>query len=72
MAESIKKSSPVTGQTATFLLTKQAEHLADDHRVKVAVIGSAPKGVAVAIAILFKVGIDIIDQFLTSNLSYCF
>lgn len=57
MTESRKKSpDDVTGNTVTFLLTRQAEHLADSHRVKVVVVGSAPKGVAVAIAILFKVG----------------
>lgn len=55
MTESKRKSPDVAGNTVTFLLTKQAEHLVDGHRVKVVVVGSAPKGVAVAIAILFKV-----------------
>lgn len=55
MTESRRKSPDVVGNTVTFLLTKQAEHLVDGHRVKVVVVGSAPKGVAVAIAILFKV-----------------
>ncbi|XP_029171105.1 L-lactate dehydrogenase A-like 6A [Nylanderia fulva] len=54
MAEFRKKPPDVEGNTVTFLLTKQAEHLVDGHRVKVVVVGSAPKGVAVAIAILFK------------------
>ncbi|CAL1680718.1 unnamed protein product [Lasius platythorax] len=54
MTESRRKSPDVAGNTVTFLLTKQAEHLVDGHRVKVVVVGSDPKGVAVAIAILFK------------------
>ncbi|XP_050448316.1 L-lactate dehydrogenase A-like 6A [Cataglyphis hispanica] len=54
MTESKRKTPDVAGNTVTFLLTKQAEHLVDGHRVKVVVVGSAPKGVAVAIAILFK------------------
>jgi len=57
MTESRRKSPDVAGNTVTFLLTKQAEHLVDGYRVKVVVVGSAPKGVAVAIAILFKVSI---------------
>lgn len=55
MTETRRKSPEVIGNTVTVLLTKQAEHLVDGHRVKVVVVGSAPKGVAVAIAILFKV-----------------
>ncbi|EFN62193.1 L-lactate dehydrogenase A-like 6A [Camponotus floridanus] len=55
MTESRRKSPDVVGNTVTFLLTKQAEHLVDGHHVKVVVVGSAPKGVAVAIAILFKI-----------------
>nr|XP_012230468.1 PREDICTED: L-lactate dehydrogenase A chain-like [Linepithema humile] len=54
MTESRRKSPDVAGNTVTFLLTKQAEHLVDSRHVKVVVVGSAPKGVAVAIAILFK------------------
>ncbi|XP_020290515.1 uncharacterized protein LOC109858050 [Pseudomyrmex gracilis] len=50
----LKRTPDVTGNTVTFLLTKQAERLVDGHHVKVVVVGSAPKGVAVAIAILFK------------------
>lgn len=56
MTETRKKSPEVASNTVTVLLAKQAEHLVDGHRVKVVVVGSAPKGVAVAIAILFKVG----------------
>lgn len=55
MTEMRRRPFDAAGNTVTFLLTKQAEHLVDGHRVKVVVIGSAPKGVAVAIAILFKV-----------------
>jgi len=55
MTETRRKSPEVAGNTVTILLAKQAEHLVDGHRVKVVVVGSAPKGVAVAIAILFKV-----------------
>jgi len=55
MTEIKRKSPEVAGNTVTILLAKQAEHLVDGHRVKVVVVGSAPKGVAVAIAILFKV-----------------
>ncbi|XP_018338279.1 PREDICTED: L-lactate dehydrogenase A-like 6A isoform X1 [Trachymyrmex septentrionalis] len=54
MTETKKKSPEVASNTVTVLLAKQAEHLVDGHRVKVVVVGSAPKGVAVAIAILFK------------------
>lgn len=50
-----RQSPEIAGSTVTVLLSKQAEHLVDGHRVKVVVVGSAPKGVAVAIAILFKV-----------------
>lgn len=57
MAESRKKPFDVAGNTVTFLLTKRAEHLVDGHRIKVVVVGSAPKGVAVAVAILSKVSI---------------
>lgn len=57
MTEFRRKPPNVAGNTVTFLLTKQAEHLVDGHRVKVVVVGSAPKGVAVAIAILFKVSV---------------
>lgn len=57
MTERRRKSPEVCGNTVTALLAKQAEHLVDGHRVKVVVVGSAPKGVAVAIAILFKVGV---------------
>lgn len=55
MTETRRKSNEAAGNTVTVLLAKQAEHLVDGHRVKVAVVGSSPKGVAVAIAILFKV-----------------
>jgi hypothetical protein len=71
MTEYKRNLHDVTGNTANFLLTKQAEHLVDGHRVKVAVVGSAPKGVAVAIAILFKVG-GVIDLLQRANLSHCF
>jgi len=70
MTEYKRNAYDVTGNTANFLLTKQAEHLVDGHRVKVAVVGSAPKGVAVAIAILFKVGV--INVLQRSNLPHCF
>lgn len=72
--DSKRKAPDVTGNTATFLLTKQAEYLVDSHRVKVVVVGSAPKGVAVAIAILFKVGAVVISpslfNFLTSRVCF--
>ncbi|KAG5324996.1 LDHA dehydrogenase, partial [Pseudoatta argentina] len=55
MTETRKKLPEVASNTVTVLLAKQAEHLVDGHRVKVVVVGSAPKGVAVAIAILFKI-----------------
>ncbi|XP_077260685.1 L-lactate dehydrogenase A-like 6A [Temnothorax americanus] len=54
MTETRRKLPEIAGNTVTILLAKQAEHLVDSHRVKVVVVGSAPKGVAVAIAILFK------------------
>ncbi|XP_014480201.1 PREDICTED: L-lactate dehydrogenase A-like 6A [Dinoponera quadriceps] len=54
MTESRRRPFDIAGNTVTFLLTKQAEHLVDSHRIKVVVVGSAPKGVAVAIAILSK------------------
>lgn len=63
----LKRTPDVTGNTVTFLLTKQAERLVDGHHVKVVVVGSAPKGVAVAIAILFKVTCF---QFLSKNLTF--
>lgn len=71
MTETRKKSPEVASNTVTVLLAKQAEHLVDGHRIKVVVVGSAPKGVAVAIAILFKVG-EFSIFFLISNLSYHF
>lgn len=64
MTESRRRPFDVAGNTVTFLLTKQAEHLVDSHRIKVVVVGSAPKGVAVAIAILSKV------QYRSLSLSY--
>lgn len=63
MQESGVSSVTEASKTETFLLTKQKEPLLASPRVKVAVVGSAPKGVAVAIAILFKVGMVIIDYF---------
>lgn len=72
MTESKRKSPDVAGNTVTFLLTKQAEHLVDGHRVKVVVIGSAPKGVAVAIAILFKVSVIVLNFFCIFICSYNF
>ncbi|XP_043682436.1 L-lactate dehydrogenase A-like 6A [Vespula pensylvanica] len=42
------------GNTASFLLSKHADYIPDDHRVKVVIVGSGPIGVATAIAILFK------------------
>jgi len=55
MTETRRKSPEVASNTVTVLLAKQKEHLVDSHPVKVVVVGSAPKGVAVTIAILFKV-----------------
>ncbi|KAK2585737.1 hypothetical protein KPH14_010348 [Odynerus spinipes] len=43
-----------TGNTASFLLSKHTDHLPDDHRVKIAIVGSGFTGVATGIAILFK------------------
>lgn len=75
--ESGRKPPDVTGDTVTFLLTRREEQLADDHRVKIVVVGSAYNGVAVAIAILFKVSLAffivadfclVLDSFLVTLL----
>lgn len=55
MAASRKKLLDSAGNTATFLLTKQPEDFVDTHRVKIVIVGSGYTGVAVGIAILFKV-----------------
>ncbi|XP_078042019.1 L-lactate dehydrogenase A-like 6A [Augochlora pura] len=49
-----KKPHDTAGNTAKFLLTKQAEDFTDCHRVKIVIVGSGYTGVAVGIAILFK------------------
>lgn len=55
MTDPGKKLVETRANTATFLLTKHAEYLADGHRVKVVIVGSGYTGVATAIAILYKV-----------------
>lgn len=55
MAVPKKKLLDTAWNTTTFLLTKQPEDFVDGHRVKIAIIGSGYTGVAVGIAILFKV-----------------
>ncbi|KZC04888.1 PREDICTED: L-lactate dehydrogenase A-like 6A [Dufourea novaeangliae] len=54
MSVAKKKANDTAGNTAKFLLTKQAEDYADSHRVKIVIVGSGYTGVAVGIAILFK------------------
>lgn len=55
MSVAKKKLHDTAGNTAKFLLTKQAEDFADSHRVKIVIVGSGYTGVAVGIAVLFKV-----------------
>lgn len=54
MTDLKKKPAETPGNTATFLLTKPTDAIADGHRVKVVIVGSGYTGVAVGIAILFK------------------
>ncbi|XP_031827850.1 L-lactate dehydrogenase A-like 6A [Nomia melanderi] len=54
MSVAKKKLHDTAGNTAKFLLTKQTEHFADSHRVKIVIVGSGYTGVAVGIAVLFK------------------
>lgn len=67
MATPKKKSLDAAGNTATFLLTKQPEDFVDSHRVKIVIVGSGYTGVAVGIAVLFKV--RKVRRVLGSNLS---
>ena len=50
-----KKLLDTAWNTTTFLLTKQPEDFVDGHRVKIVIVGSGYTGVAIGIAILFKV-----------------
>lgn len=75
MTDSRRRPFDVASNTVSFLLSKRAEHLVDGHRIKVVVVGSAPKGVAVAIAILFKVSVVsclFSSHFLTFRVSSTF
>lgn len=55
MAVPKKKLLDTVWNTTTFLLTKQPEDFVECHRVKIVIVGSGYTGVAVGIAILFKV-----------------
>ena len=55
MAVHKKKLLDTVWNTTTFLLTKQPEDFVESHRVKIVIVGSGYTGVAVGIAILFKV-----------------
>lgn len=65
MAVPKKKLLDTVWNTTTFLLTKQPEDFVECHRVKIVIVGSGYTGVAVGIAILFKVR----RIFCISNLS---
>lgn len=55
MAVPRKKLPDTAYNTTTFLLSKQPEDFVDGHRVKIVIVGSGYTGVAVGVAILFKV-----------------
>lgn len=59
MAVPKKKLLDTVWNTTTFLLTKQPEDFVESHRVKIVIVGSGYTGVAVGIAILFKVRFDL-------------
>lgn len=56
MSDPSKNALKSCGNTATFLFTnKPSEHSCDGYPVKIAIVGCGNAGVAIAIAILFKV-----------------
>lgn len=63
-----KKLLDTAWNTTTFLLTKQPEDFVDGHRVKIVIVGSGYTGVAIGIAILFKVCPKFLHPIYISNL----